>query len=45
MTDDPAYAVHIVDDEEALRDSLGFLFASRRIATRSWPSGEAFLAA
>lgn len=38
-------AVHIVDDEEALRDSLGFLFASRGIATRAWPSGEAFLAA
>jgi two-component system response regulator DctR len=37
--------VHIVDDEEALRDGLGFLFASRGIATRLWPSGEAFLAA
>ncbi len=36
-------AVHVVDDEEALRDSLGFLFASRGIATRLWPSGEAFL--
>lgn len=38
-------AVHIVDDEETLRDSLAFLFASRGIATRLWPSGEAFLAA
>lgn len=38
-------SVHIVDDEEALRDSLAFLFASRGVATRSWPSGEAFLAA
>lgn len=38
-------AVHIVDDEESLRDSLGFLFASRGIETRLWPSGEAFLAA
>lgn len=41
----PGLAVHIVDDEEALRDSLGFLFASRGIATRTWPSGESFLAA
>jgi len=38
-------SVHIVDDEEVLRDSLSFLFASRGIATRVWPSGEAFLAA
>lgn len=46
MTDPaPLLAVHIVDDEEALRDALGFLFASRGIATRLWPSGEAFLAA
>jgi two-component system response regulator DctR len=38
-------AVHIVDDEETLRDALAFLFASRGIDTRLWPSGEAFLAA
>ncbi|MFN3281311.1 MAG: response regulator transcription factor [Tabrizicola sp.] len=44
MTDARPLAVHIVDDEEALRDSLAFLFASRGIATRVWPSGEAFLA-
>ncbi|RJE81957.1 DNA-binding response regulator [Paracoccus onubensis] len=37
--------IHIVDDEEAIRDSLGFLFASRGLASRCWPSGEAFLAA
>ncbi|MFM2389494.1 MAG: hypothetical protein RLZZ437_1049 [Pseudomonadota bacterium] len=37
--------VHIVDDEDALRDGLAFLFATRGIATRLWPSGEAFLAA
>ncbi|HRK42545.1 MAG TPA: response regulator [Gemmobacter sp.] len=42
---DPDLAVHLVDDEEALRDSLAFLFASRGVATRAWPSGEAFLAA
>lgn len=45
MTPDPGFSVHIVDDEEALRDGLAFLFASRGIATRTWPSGEAFLAA
>lgn len=38
-----ALAVHIVDDEDVLRDSLAFLFASRGIATRCWSSGEAFL--
>jgi two-component system response regulator DctR len=45
MTISPDFAVHIVDDEEALRDALAFLFASRGIATRTWPSGEGFLAA
>ena len=40
-----ALTVHIVDDDESLRDSLAFLFASRGIAARVWPSGEAFLAA
>ncbi|AWD23516.1 DNA-binding response regulator [Fuscovulum blasticum DSM 2131] len=44
MTADTDLAVHIVDDEEALRDALAFLFASRGIATRLWPSGEALLA-
>lgn len=39
------FTVHIVDDEESLRDSLQFLFASRGIAARAWPSGEAVLAA
>lgn len=41
----PDLTVHLVDDEEALRDSLAFLFASRGVATRLWSSGEAFLAA
>lgn len=45
MTSDTGLAVHIVDDEEALRDSLSFLFASRGLATRHWSSAEAFLAA
>ncbi|RMC34194.1 response regulator transcription factor [Paracoccus alkanivorans] len=37
--------IHIVDDEEPIRDALSFLFASRGLAARCWPSGEAFLAA
>ncbi len=41
----PLLTVHIVDDEEVIRDSIAFLFASRGIETRLWPSGEAFLAA
>jgi two-component system response regulator DctR len=45
MTAMPDLSVHVVDDEEALRDSLAFLFASRGIATQAWPSGESFLAA
>lgn len=44
MTEAQQLAVHIVDDEEALRDSLAFLFASRGIATMTWPSGDEFLA-
>ncbi|MFZ1661717.1 MAG: response regulator [Paracoccaceae bacterium] len=38
-------AVHIVDDEETIRDALAFLFASRGISAVGWQSGEAFLAA
>lgn len=37
--------IEIVDDDEAIRDALEFLFASRRLASRAWSSGEAFLAA
>lgn len=36
--------IHIVDDDEAIRDSLSFLFNSRGYSVRDWPSGEAFLA-
>ncbi|ETD88763.1 response regulator transcription factor [Rhodobacter capsulatus] len=39
-----SFTVHIVDDEESLRDSLGFLFASRGIATRTWAAGADLLA-
>jgi len=42
--DSPA-PVHIVDDDPAIRDALAWLFLSRRVPTRQWPSGEAFLAA
>lgn len=35
--------VHLVDDDEAIRDALGWLLASRGVAHRAWPSGEAFL--
>lgn len=50
MTDDLIPApmgaiVHVVDDDPAIRDSLQWLFRSRRLETRCWPSGEAFLAA
>lgn len=37
--------VHIVDDEEAIRDSLVWLFASRGIKAASYASGEDFLIA
>ncbi|MCK9283619.1 MAG: response regulator [Rhodocyclaceae bacterium] len=36
--------VHLVDDDEAIRDALSWLLRSRGIASRSWPSAEAFLA-
>ena len=34
---------HIVDDDEAIRDALAWLFETRGVACRGWPSGEAFL--
>ncbi|WP_439271959.1 response regulator transcription factor [Pseudochrobactrum sp. HB0163] len=37
--------VHIVDDDEAIRDSLSWLFRSRGVGVTTWPSGEAFLQA
>ena len=36
--------VHIIDDEETIRDSLSFLFASSGIQSVTWDSGESFLA-
>jgi two-component system response regulator DctR len=35
--------VHIVDDEEPIRDSLAWLFRSVDLDCRTWESGEAFL--
>ena len=37
--------VHIVDDDEAIRDALSWLFQSRKVATRDYESAEAFLGA
>lgn len=34
---------HIVDDDEAIRDGLQWLFKTRRLASSTWPSAEAFL--
>ena len=35
---------HIVDDDEAIRDALEWLFQSRGVTSRCWPSAEDFLA-
>ena len=35
--------VHIVDDDEAIRDALSWLFRSRGVLTADWPSAIAFL--
>lgn len=37
--------VYLIDDEEVLRDSLGWLLESRDLPCRTFPSGEAFLEA
>lgn len=34
---------HIIDDDEAIRDALQWLFKTRGVNCRCWPSGEAFL--
>ena len=36
---------HIVDDDEAVRDALSWLFRTRKVESRAWPSAEDFLAA
>ena len=35
---------YIVDDDEAIRDALGWLFHSRKVVARAWPSAESYLA-
>lgn len=35
---------YIVDDDEAIRDALTWLFRSRQVTSRAWDSAEAFLA-
>ncbi len=34
---------HIIDDDEAIRDALEWLFKTRGVSCRTWPSGERFL--
>jgi two-component system response regulator DctR len=36
---------HIVDDDEAIRDALTWLFRTRNVASRAWSSAEEFLEA
>ena len=40
-----ARTVYIVDDDEAIRDALAWLFQSRGVEVSAWPSAEDFLAA
>jgi two-component system response regulator DctR len=35
--------VHVVDDDDAIRDALSWLLRSRGVPARTWPSAEAFL--
>jgi two-component system response regulator DctR len=35
--------VYVVDDDDAIRDALGWLLRSRGVPARAWPSAEAFL--
>ena len=36
-------AVHVVDDDVAIRDALSWLLRSRGLEARTWESGESFL--
>jgi two-component system response regulator DctR len=36
--------VHVVDDDDAIRDALAWLLRSRGVSARTWPSAESFLA-
>lgn len=44
MTETAPPLVLIVDDDEAMRRSMSFLFASVGLASQSFPTGDAFLA-
>jgi len=35
--------VHIIDDEESVRNSIGFMLQTTGYSVRTWPSGAAFL--
>ncbi|MBU0602611.1 MAG: response regulator [Gammaproteobacteria bacterium] len=39
-----AHQIFIVDDDDAIRDALGWLFRSRGHVARLWPSAEALIA-
>jgi two-component system response regulator FixJ len=39
----PEPVIHVVDDDEAIRDSLAFLLGSAGFRSRLYPSGETFL--
>lgn len=41
----PVAPVHVVDDDEAIRDSLAWLMRSAGLTVATYPSAEAFLAA
>ena len=41
----PTSVVHVIDDDEAVRDSLTFLLNTARLAARAYDSATAFLAA
>jgi two-component system response regulator DctR len=40
----PEPTVHVVDDDDAIRDALSWLLRSRGVPARVWASAEAFLA-
>lgn len=41
MTDKPL--IHLIDDEESIRRSLGFMLKTSGYAVRTWPTGAEFL--
>jgi two-component system, LuxR family, response regulator DctR len=44
VTDAAEPTVHVVDDDDAIRDALSWLLRSRGVPARTWASAEAFLA-